>query len=86
MWRTDLGRAVAESCAPARNWRWTLSSLGIGAGFGLIAGLHRLGNQPATITSEVALTCGRAALAFFAVGWLVAVAIRFGHRRWLQTK
>jgi hypothetical protein len=78
MWLRDLRRAVAESCAPKRNWRWMLASLGIGAGFGLIAGLHRLGSEPASISPEVAMTSVRAALAFFVVAWLVAIAVRFG--------
>jgi hypothetical protein len=78
MWLGDLRRAAAESCAPRRNWRWMLASLGIGAGFGVIGGLHRLGSQPATITPEVAMTSARAAVVFFAVAWLVAVAVRFG--------
>ncbi|MBN9087565.1 MAG: hypothetical protein J0J01_11705 [Reyranella sp.] len=72
-----LRRAVAESCAPARNWRWMLASLGIGAGFGLIAGLQRLGNEPARVSPEVATVAVRAAVTFFAVAWLAAVAIRF---------
>jgi len=82
MWLRDLGRAAAGSCAPRRNWRWMAASFGIGAGFGVIAGLHRLGSAPASITPEVAMTSLRAALVFFAVAWLAAVAIRFGRLRW----
>ncbi len=86
MWIAELRRAAAESCVPARNWRWMLASLGIGAGFGLIAGLHRLGSRPATITPDGALTSGRAALAFLALAWLVAVTVRFVRQRRMQTK
>jgi hypothetical protein len=63
-----------------------LASLGIGAGFGVIGGLHRLGSQPASITPDVALTSGRAALVFFAVAWLAAVAVRFGRALWARNK
>jgi hypothetical protein len=77
MWPSDLRRAIAASCAPHRNWRWMLSSLGIGAGFGLIAGLERLGQEPASITLDVAASTARGATAFLVVAWLVAVAIRF---------
>ena len=44
-----------------------LASLFIGAGFGLIGGLHRLGSEPASITPDVAMTSVRVALVFFAV-------------------
>lgn len=54
------------------------ASLGIGAGFGVVAGLHRLGSEPASMTPAVAGTSMRVALAFFAVTWLAVVAIRFG--------
>ena len=77
-WLGYLRRALTESCVPARNWRWMLASLGVGAGFGVVGGLHRMGSEPASMTPEVALTAGRAALFFFAVAWLLAVAIRFG--------
>ena len=77
-WWRPLLRAVAESCAPRRNWRWMLASLGIGAGFGLVAGLQRLGQEPARVTQDVAVTVLRVAVVFFVVVWLVVVAIRFG--------
>lgn len=76
-WRS-LRRAVAESCAPRRNWRWMLASAAIGAGFGMVAGLQRLGQEPASVTPDVALTALRVAIAFFALAWLVVVTIRFG--------
>lgn len=78
MWLKDLRRAAAESCVPARNWRWMSASFGIGAGFGLVGGLYRLGSSPATITSEMAATSLRVALVFLAVAWLMAVAVRLG--------
>jgi hypothetical protein len=84
MWLGDLRRAAAESCAPQRNWRWMLASLGIGAGFGLIGGLYRLGDAPATITSEVALASVRVALFFLVVAWLVATAVRLGRSLWAR--
>ena len=76
-WRA-LRKAVTESCAPRRNWRWMLASIGIGAGFGMVAGLQRLGQEPARMTPDVALTAVRAAIVFFVLTWLVVVAIRFG--------
>jgi hypothetical protein len=78
MWARYLRKAMAESSSPRRNWRWMLSSLGIGAGFGMVAGLHRLGSEPASFTADVAETSLRAAVVFFVVAWLVVVAIRFG--------
>jgi hypothetical protein len=81
MWQGDLRRAVAESCAPARNWRWMLASLGIGAGFGLVGGLYRLGKEPARLTPEVAASTLRAALILFVVAWLVAVTVRLARLR-----
>ena len=54
-----------------------LASLGIGAGFGLVAGLQRLGQEPAQISPEVALTALRAAVTFVVLAWLGAVTIRF---------
>jgi hypothetical protein len=78
MWPSYLRRAVTESCGPHRNWRWMLSSLFVGTGFGLIAGLERLGREPARITVEVAASVARGATAFFVVAWLVVVALRFG--------
>ena len=78
LWRRHLRQALAESCAPGRNWRWMLASAGIGAGFGMVAGLQRLGQEPARVTPEVALTTIRAAVVFFVLAWLVVVAIRFG--------
>jgi hypothetical protein len=54
-----------------------LASLGIGAGLGLVAGLQRLGLEPARITQEVAVTAVRAALLVLVIAWLATVAIRF---------
>lgn len=76
-WRS-LHKAVAESCTPRRNWRWMLASAGIGAGFGMVAGLQRLGQEPARVSPDVALTALRAAVVFFVLAWLVVVTIRFG--------
>ena len=78
MWARSLRKAIAESCWPRRNWRWMLSSLAIGAGYGLIAGLQRLGQEQARVTQEVAMTTARVAVVFFVVAWLGVVAIRFG--------
>jgi hypothetical protein len=72
-----MRRAVAESSVPARNWRWMLASLGIGAGLGLVAGLQRLGMEPARVTPDVAVTTVRAALLVLVIAWLATVAIRF---------
>jgi hypothetical protein len=55
-----------------------LASLGIGAGFGMIAGLQRLGQEPARVSAEVAAAMVRAAVLLFVVVWLVVVTIRFG--------
>ena len=44
----------------------------------MVAGLQRLGQEPARITPDVAVTAVRAAVVFFVVAWLVVVAIRFG--------
>jgi hypothetical protein len=55
-----------------------LASAGIGAGFGMIAGLQRLGQEQARVSPEVAVTTARAAITILAVAWLVAVAVRFG--------
>lgn len=74
----SLRKTVAESCAPRRNWRWMLASAGIGAGFGMVAGLQRLGQEPARISQDVALTALRVAVVFFVVAWLVVVTVRFG--------
>ena len=76
MGREHLRRAVAESCAPKRNWRWMLASLGIGAGYGMVGGLYRLGSAPASITPDVAVVVVRTALIFLVVTWLVVVMIR----------
>lgn len=73
-----MRRAAAESSVPRRNWRWMLAGLGIGAGLGLVAGLQRLGMEPAKITQEVAVTTIRAALLVCVTAWLATVAIRFG--------
>jgi hypothetical protein len=77
-WARALRKAVAESWGPQRNWRWMLASLAIGTGFGMVAGLQRLGQEPARVTPEVALTAVRAAVVFFVLAWLAVVAIRFG--------
>jgi hypothetical protein len=61
-----------------------LASLGVGAGFGLIGGLHRLGDRPATITPEMAALSLRVALFFFVVAWLVALTVRFGRCLWAR--
>jgi hypothetical protein len=84
MWHGYLRRAVAASCVPARNWRWMLASLGIGAGFGLVGGLHRLGKEPARLTPDVAASTVRAAIVLFVLVWLVAVAVRLS--RLLRTR
>ena len=55
-----------------------LASLAIGTGFGLVAGLQRLGQERAQITGEVAMTALRAAVVFLVLAWLGVVAIRFG--------
>jgi hypothetical protein len=78
LWWKYLRRAAAESSVPVRNWRWMLASLGIGAGLGLVAGLQRLGMEPARITPEVAMTIVRASIFMFLIAWLATVAIRFG--------
>jgi hypothetical protein len=81
LWWKQLRRAAAESSSPARNWRWMLASLGIGAGMGLIAGLLRLGAEPARFTLDVALATVRASVFVFVVVWLVVVAMRVGRSR-----
>ena len=55
----------------ARNWRWMLASLGIGAVLGLVAGPQRLGMEPARITDEVATTFVRATFFVFMAAWFV---------------
>jgi len=75
-WWKRLRRAAAESSSPARNWRWMLASLAIGAGLGLVAGLHRQGKEPAHLSLDVGLTVLRAAVFVFVVVWLVVVAKR----------
>jgi hypothetical protein len=75
--RGFLRRAVAESCVPRSNWRWMLSSFGIGAGFGMIAGLQRLGQEPARVSPAVAGTVLEAGVTFVVLAWLAVVAIRF---------
>ena len=81
LWWKQLRRAAAESSAPARNWRWMLACLAIGAGLGLVAGLHRQGREPAHLSLDVLLTVARASVFVFVVGWLVAVALRVGRSR-----
>jgi hypothetical protein len=80
LWWNALRRAAAESSVPARNWRWMLASLGIGAGLGVVAGLHRQGAAPATLSLDVGVTVIRAAVFAVVVAWLVAIAVRFGRR------
>src|SRR5690242_14088280 len=75
MWK-HLCRAAVESSLPGRNWRWMLASLGVGAGFGLVAGLKRLGAKPATFSWAVAGTLLKVALVALAVAWIATVAIR----------
>jgi len=77
LWWKSLRRAARESSTLTGNWRWMLASLGIGAGLGLIAGLHRQGTEPAHLSQDVVATIVRAALFFFVVAWLAAVVIRF---------
>ncbi len=77
-WRRSLRKAVAESCTPRRNWRWMLASTGIGVGFGMVAGLQRLGQERASVTPDIAMTAVRAAIVFLVVAWLVVVTVRFG--------
>jgi hypothetical protein len=54
-----------------------LASLGIGAGLGLVAGLLRLGAEPARLSQDVAVAMLRAAGFVFVVAWLGAIAVRF---------
>lgn len=54
------------------------ASIGFGAGFGMVAGLQRLGQEPARVTLDVAMTAVRAAFVFLNLACFVAVAIRFG--------
>jgi len=54
-----------------------LASLGIGAGYGMVGGLYRLGSAPASITPDVAVMVVRTAVIFLVVTWLVVVTIRF---------
>jgi hypothetical protein len=77
IWK-HLYRAAVESSVPARNWRWMLVSFGIGAGFGIIAGLHKMGSEPATFSLGVASVMVQAGLTFLLIAWFGTVAIRFG--------
>jgi hypothetical protein len=81
IWWTYLRRAAAESSTLRRNWRWMLASLAVGAGLGLVAGLHRQGKEPAHLSLDVGLTIVRASVFVFVVVWLVVVAVRFGRQR-----
>jgi hypothetical protein len=63
-----------------------LASLAIGAGYGMVGGLYRLGTAPASITPDVAVMVVRTALVFLVVGWLVAIAVRFGRLLRAPTK
>jgi hypothetical protein len=76
LWWKQLRRAAAESSSFGRNWRWMLIALAIGAGLGLVAGLHRQGKEPAHLSLDVGLTVLRAAVFVFVVVWLVVVAKR----------
>jgi hypothetical protein len=76
MWK-QLSRAVTESCAPARNWRWMLASFGIGAGFGIVAGLARQGAERASFSLQVAGTMVEVAVTFLVIAWIGIVAFRF---------
>lgn len=86
MWWTYLRRAVAASCVPTRNWRWMLASFGVGAGFGLIGGLHRLGKEPARLSQDVAVAAVRGAVLLFVVFWLVTVTMRFCRLLWTHRR
>jgi hypothetical protein len=55
-----------------------VASLGGGAGLGVVGGLHRLGNERARLSPDVALSSLRAAIVIFAIAWLVVVTLRFG--------
>ena len=77
LWSRRLRRAAAESSGFGRNWRWMLASLAIGAGLGLVAGLHRQGKEPAHLSLDVGLTVLRAAVFVLVVVWLLVVAKRF---------
>ena len=76
LWSKRLRRAATESSSPARNWRWMLASLAIGAGLGLVAGLHRQGSERAHLSLDVAVTVLRASVFVLVVAWLVVVAVR----------
>ena len=76
LWSKRLRRAATESSSPARNWRWMLASLAIGAGLGLVAGLHRQGKEQAQLSLDVGLTVLRAAVFVLVVVWLIVVAKR----------
>jgi hypothetical protein len=86
VWPVYLRRALAASCVPTRNWRWMLASFGIGAGFGLIGGLHRLGKEPARLSQDVAVSALRGAVLLFVVVWLVIVTMRFGRLLWAHRR
>jgi hypothetical protein len=76
LWWKQLRRAATESSSFVRNWRWMLASLAIGAGLGLVAGLHRQGKEPAHLSLDVGLTVLRASVFVLVVVWLVVVAKR----------
>jgi hypothetical protein len=81
LWWKYLRRAAAESSAPAGNWRWMLASLAVGAGLGLVAGLHRQGKEPAHLSLDVLMTIVRASVFVLVVTWLIVVAMRVGRSR-----
>jgi len=76
LWSKRLRQAATESSSLARNWRWMLASLAIGAGLGLVAGLHRQGKEPAHLSLDVGLTVLRTSAFILVVVWLVVVAKR----------
>ena len=76
LWSKRLRRAATESSSLARNWHWMLASLAIGAGLGLVAGLHRQGKEPAHLSLDVGLTVLRTSAFILVVVWLVVVAKR----------
>ncbi len=80
-WWRRLRQAAAESGAPARNWRWMVCSLAVGAGLGLVASLHKQGKEPAHLSLDVGLTIVRVSVLVLVVVWLVAVAVRFSRAR-----
>jgi uncharacterized membrane protein YfcA len=56
------------------------ASFGIGAGFGMVAGLLWLGDGPAVMSPDVALAALKVGLLFLAIAWLATVTIRLSRR------